>query len=119
MTERKRGFTLIEVLVVISILGVLMGLVTVLVQRSGSHRKKNDAKMIVQTYLPNLIRQFQNDFSRLPPMTVGELNGKYKAWKDRMDAAGHLAGGQKLKDGDGNYRLTDPIFRRWIARKMV
>ncbi|MHC4959687.1 MAG: type II secretion system protein [Planctomycetota bacterium] len=82
MTERKRGFTLIEVLVVISILGVLMGLVTVLVQRSGSHRMKNDAKMIVETYLPNLIRQFEQDFSRLPPMTVAELNGKYKAWKD-------------------------------------
>jgi hypothetical protein len=22
-------------------------------------------------------------------------------------------------DGDGNYRLTDPIFRRWIAGKKV
>jgi len=23
------------------------------------------------------------------------------------------------EDGGGNYRLTDPIYRRWIARKKV
>jgi AAA+ ATPase superfamily predicted ATPase len=27
--------------------------------------------------------------------------------------------GSLRKDGGGNYRLTDPIFRRWIARKKV
>jgi prepilin-type N-terminal cleavage/methylation domain-containing protein len=81
MTKRERAFTLIEVLVVVSILGVLMGLVSVLVMRAGSHRSKNDAIQIVKTYLPGKIESFKNEFKKWPPMSMQELN-KVKAWKD-------------------------------------
>ena len=50
MNRSKRAFTLIEVLVVVSILGVLMGLVSVLVMRATSHTEKNDAKSLVEAY---------------------------------------------------------------------
>ncbi|MHC4162821.1 MAG: prepilin-type N-terminal cleavage/methylation domain-containing protein, partial [Planctomycetota bacterium] len=38
MNRHVRGFTLIEILVVVSILGVLMALVSVLVIRAGAHK---------------------------------------------------------------------------------
>ena len=81
MSKRERAFTLIEVLVVVSILGVLMGLVSVLVMRAGSHQKKNEAKQIVTAYLPARIDAYKAEFKRWPPMTVAGLN-RVKAWKD-------------------------------------
>lgn len=77
---KTKGFTLIEVLVVVSILGVLMGLVSVLVLKSASHRQKTEAKQMVQAYLPTKIQRFQDQFNRFPPMTLEELN-RFKVWK--------------------------------------
>jgi prepilin-type N-terminal cleavage/methylation domain-containing protein len=57
MNRQQRGFTLIEVLVVVSILGVLMGLVSVLVLRAGGQRRKMETESLVKTYLPNLIEE--------------------------------------------------------------
>jgi len=73
--KKENGFTLIEVLVVVSILGVLMGLVSVLVMRSSSHQNKMQTKQLVETYLPNSIERYRTEFRRLPPMSVKELNG--------------------------------------------
>ena len=74
MKPSRKGFTLIEVLVVISILGVLMGLVSVLVMKSGQHRKKQDARSTVQGYLPGLIEDFKREFKKYPPVSLKELN---------------------------------------------
>ena len=81
MSKRERAFTLIEVLVVVSILGVLMGLVSVLVMRSSAHQKRTDAEQLVTTYLPHLIEGYNRDFSRWPPGSLKELN-KIPRWKD-------------------------------------
>ena len=80
MKQSKRGFTLIEVLVVISILGVLMGLVSLLIGRSGKHKDEQAAKQVVKAYLPNLIKQWEAQFKRLPPQTIAELQ-KLRVWK--------------------------------------
>ena len=81
MRKSENAFTLIEVLVVVSILGVLMGLVSVLVMRSGSHQATNDAKQLVEAYLPNMVERYYAEFNKWPPMTIKELN-RTKAWRD-------------------------------------
>lgn len=84
MTPRNRktaGFTLIEVLVVVSILGVLMGLVSVLVLRAGGQQKKTQTDLLVRTYLPNAVERYLLEFKRLPPMTVKELNDSSARFK--------------------------------------
>jgi prepilin-type N-terminal cleavage/methylation domain-containing protein len=74
MQRVQRGFTLIEVLVVVSILGVLAGLISILVVQSGGKRLAMETQMVVQTQLPTAINRFKAEISnRLPPMTVAEL----------------------------------------------
>ena len=81
MKRSEKAFTLIEVLVVVSILGVLMGLVSVLVMRAGSHQNENDAIQLVKTYMHNIIERYEDEFSRYPPMTIAELT-RVKAFSE-------------------------------------
>ena len=80
MNRQVRGFTLIEILVVISILGVLMALVSVLVIRARSHSDRLQTEQLVTAYLPNAIERYKQEFKRLPPMTLKELTAipRYK-----------------------------------------
>ncbi len=80
MNRHVRGFTLIEVLVVVSILGVLMALVSVLVIRAGAHKERMQTEQLITAYLPQAIMRYQQEFKRLPPMSVKELNqiSRYK-----------------------------------------
>ncbi len=74
MQRVQKGFTLIEVLVVVSILGVLAGLISVLVLQAGAKRNQMDTQLVVQTQLPTAINRFKAEISnRLPPMSVVEL----------------------------------------------
>lgn len=82
MRRRDDGFTLIEVLVVVSILAVLMGLVTVLISKSTGQQLRNDTVQMVKTYLPNKIELYRTDFGRYPPATIKELTAASKRWKD-------------------------------------
>ena len=81
MSKREKAFTLIEILVVVSIMGVLMGLVGLLVLRAGSHTAREDAKQLVTAYVPNLIERYHAEFNKWPPMTMKELN-RIRDWKD-------------------------------------
>ena len=74
--SKQAGFTLIEVLVVVSILGVLMGLVSVLVLRAANKQQTSQTEMLVRSYLPNAIERYLQEMKRLPPMTVKELKEK-------------------------------------------
>jgi prepilin-type N-terminal cleavage/methylation domain-containing protein len=81
MNRNGRGFTLIEVLVVVSILGVLMGLVSILVLRSGSHQKKNQTEQLIKMHLKIAIERYNQEFKRLPPVNVAELTVSSSRWK--------------------------------------
>ncbi len=48
-----------------------------------------------------LLYESSEDPGQISPDEIQQIIGKYKAWRDRMEAAGHLSGGQKLKDGEG------------------
>ena len=81
MQSKSKGFTLIEILVVISILGVLMGLVGILVIRSTAHSQRSATEQLVKTYLPNSIERYHVEFKRWPPMSVKGLGAASDRWK--------------------------------------
>lgn len=39
--------------------------------------------------------------AHMSPEEIQGIIEKYKAWRDKMAAGGHLVGGEKLKDGEG------------------
>lgn len=80
MQRLQRGFTLIEVLVVVSILAVLMGLISILVLKAGGAQQENETKSLVTGFLPNYIERYKQELKRLPPMTMTEL-AQNKRWE--------------------------------------
>ena len=74
MNKRDYGFTLIEILVVVSILGVLMGLVTLLVITAPEKQKYFLTETRI-TQLSTTIQRFKQEMNYLPPTTI-ELLGK-------------------------------------------
>ncbi len=79
MQRVQRGFTLIEVLVVVSILGVLAGLISILVVQAGGKRLQMETEMVVKTQLPTAVHRFRDELKKLPPMTMAEL-GQFPGW---------------------------------------
>jgi len=86
MNRLQKGFTLIEVLVVVSILGVLMGLVSLLVIRAGSSRQELATQQVAQSYLPVFIDRYKQEFKRFPPMSTKELS-LLPRWKGLANAS--------------------------------
>ncbi|MDH3592857.1 MAG: hypothetical protein OER88_13305, partial [Planctomycetota bacterium] len=68
-------------LVVVSILGVLMGLVSILVIRASSHQERNMTETLIKTFLPNSIERYKTEMKRLPPQSVTELQKSSSRWK--------------------------------------
>lgn len=79
MKRLNRGFTLIEVLVVVSILGVLAGLISVLVVAAARKQDESKTEQVIQQVKLKLER-FTQELHKPAPMTVAELNAFGKAW---------------------------------------
>jgi hypothetical protein len=54
-----------------------------------------------------LLYETPMDYGAISPDEMQQIIGKYKAWRDRMETAGHLVGSQKLKDGEGRVLKAD------------
>jgi len=81
MNKNERGFTLIEVLVVVAILGVLMGLVSILVVTGKKRSQGFQTEQLVTMHLPTAIERFKREMGEYPPTTIKGLQ-RQKAWKD-------------------------------------
>jgi len=83
-SERSaRGFTLIEILVVVAILGVLMGLVALLIPKAGKEQQKFTTNQRIQQ-LSAAIDRYRNEpigKNRPPPMTLAKLAGLMKQFE--------------------------------------
>lgn len=81
MNRNDKGFTLIEILVVVAILATLMGLVALIIPLA--ERKKRE--FITETRITTLgvaIERYNQEFGRLPPMTLAGLaKTGYARWK--------------------------------------
>ena len=77
MKKNESGFTLIEILVVVSILGVLMGLVAILVIKAPAQAKEFTSKNRI-TDLDGAIHRFKSEMGWLPPMTIAKLGKRSK-----------------------------------------
>jgi prepilin-type N-terminal cleavage/methylation domain-containing protein len=124
------GFTLIEILVVIAIIGLLMGLVAVTVSRQGQAGRITDCKARIDT-LSLLVTTWADrngDYppSRLAPLGVTDGNGvnegiealvaalKGKAWSGRRPEERWLANtdgdsSKSLKLADGSSALLEVV----------
>ena len=81
---KNAGFTLIEILVVISIIGVLAGLVGVLITKARKSQLETSTQQLVKTILTMKIELYKQEMGRYPASTVQDLQkagGRVKLWK--------------------------------------
>lgn len=74
MRRVQRGFTLIEVLVVVSILGVLAGLISVLITQAQKKKLEFETQQAI-TFLQSAVDTYKNDLGRLPPEAMAGFAG--------------------------------------------
>lgn len=89
----SRGFTLIEILVVISIIGVLAGLVGVIISKANEKAMRTGTVTVIKTVLDTKIRMFKQEFGRFPMSNIESLR------KSRMGKSKPYAG---ISIVDGN-----------------
>ncbi len=130
MPARRAGFTLIEILVVISIIGLLMGLVAVAVSRHGQAGRIADCKARIDT-LSLMVASWADRNGDVPPSRLAQVgvtdgNGvnegiealvvalKGKAWAGRRPEERWLANvdgdsSKGLKLADGSSALLEVV----------
>ena len=69
----SRGFTLIEILVVISIIGVLAGLVGVIIAKANQKAERTGTIQVVSTVLATKCRMFKQEFGNFPRSSVSSM----------------------------------------------
>lgn len=74
MQRFQRGFTLIEVLVVVTILGVLAGLISLLVVQAQKKKYVFQTQQTI-TMVRTAIDRYQGEFNRPPPMMMTQFTG--------------------------------------------
>lgn len=79
MQRVQKGFTLIEVLVVVSILGVLAGLISILVVQAQAKQLEFETDQIVKAQLPTAIDLFKGEFKKYPPTNMADL-AQFPRW---------------------------------------
>lgn len=63
--DRKQGFTLLELLVVIAVIGILMGLLSTALFKSKAHAKRTQAKTEIKA-LASGLRSYRLEYGRWP-----------------------------------------------------
>ena len=117
--QPRQAFTLVELLVVISIIGILMGLLLPAVQYS----REAGRRMSCQNNLKNLALGLQNfhDAHRAFPAGRYDLNGSEHSWctyalpyVEQGNVYSQIRLDRHWKDPNGNYAATSailPVFR--------
>jgi prepilin-type N-terminal cleavage/methylation domain-containing protein len=83
--NRTSGFTLIEILVVVSIIGVLAGMVGVIIAKANQKALRTATITLVKTTLNTKIKMYEQEMGRYPASNLGSLRKqgrKVKPWKE-------------------------------------
>jgi len=95
--QLSRGFTLIEILVVISIIGVLAGLVGVIIARSSRKAEETGTIQLIKTVLDPKVRMFRQEFGGRYPMS--DLETMRKSLRSKAYANVAFADGNDINIG--------------------
>lgn len=125
---QAKAFTLVEILVVVSIIGLLAGLAFPAIQGAMNSAKKGKAKAEMQSIITAL-KAYQNEYGRMPDFP--SLGGTGDGWFDQNNSKGlflMLSGtntaGQntrqitflELPAGSTNGAILDPWKRGYIVK---
>jgi type II secretion system protein G len=66
---RRQGFTLVEVLIVVAIIGVLMGLVLPALMKAGNKAKITETQTIIEQ-IKAALQEYEHDYGDYPPTSL-------------------------------------------------
>jgi prepilin-type N-terminal cleavage/methylation domain-containing protein len=90
--NRNSGFTLIEILVVVSIIGVLAGMIGVIIAKANQKALRTASITLVKTTLSTKIKMFEQEMGRYPASNMGSIRKwgrQEKPWKNLATSDGN------------------------------